>query len=608
MSENTNQNGRKQLNSDTGTTRRSFMKAASAGAVTVGFGASMMGSAGAAGINLPPLARDGNKIVDPSGNEVILRGVNIADPGEQSREWRGQTAPETFELATDPNEGWFNRIIRIPMQPQFISSGTVAPSENDMAHGDDWGPVLPGALEQSDLEWYLETYIDELVEMGRERGAYVMLDYHRHYPIFHQEDHKNHGVPNDIWVCSSDGGEDWRYPEVCGERGVLWHGEDQIDEIWNLIDEQNILEAFDLSEDEIYLEPAEITNALDDELQMFWSTVADRYAEDMHVVFDVYNEPTGPYGGDWGGPQRQAGELSEPAVAPGDAEGNYDVAHCEMKAWYDLWRDRAQPWVDTVEENAPGHLVTIGNPRWSQYTHWAPYNEFEAENMCYTGHVYTQDDLRPLGDYFGDPAEQVPIFFSEFGWMSHEGLVETPWMDCSGEHGGDCGPYIEGFEQFLNEYDVHPICWNFDHTYEPNFFDHGEPGQGNGAVGADDWMNHLLDTTPGQWWHEWVQDKEGDRDQPTSGSTAYDGDGGPNSMHIGYEDVGDCDGGNGGGSQDTTGDGLHNDINGDGETTTTDVTEFFDGFNDEYSDAQYYDFSGDGQVTTTDVIELFNSL
>lgn len=92
------------------------MKATGASVLAVGGLGAVAGSAAGQAADLPPLARDGNKIVDPSGNEVILRGVNIADPGEQSRDWRGQTAPETFELATDESEGWYTNIVRIPRE------------------------------------------------------------------------------------------------------------------------------------------------------------------------------------------------------------------------------------------------------------------------------------------------------------------------------------------------------------------------------------------------------------------------------------------------------------------------------------------------------------
>ncbi|PCR91869.1 cellulase family glycosylhydrolase [Natrinema ejinorense] len=620
MTENTNQadsEAQSKRGSRTiSTSRRTILKATGTSVIAIG-GLGVSGAASTQEVDLPPLARDGNKIVDPSGNEVILRGVNIADPAEQSRKWRGQTAPETFRLATNESEGWYTNVVRVPVMPAFLAAGTRNAEPWEMPHGDDWGPALPGQFDREDVKWYCRTFLDELVELGAQRGAYVMIDYHRHYPVFHQEDHKNHGVDPNVWQCSSDGGEDWRHPEVCGERGVLWHGEDQVDEIWDLIDEQNILEAYDLTEDDIYLEPPEVSNALDEELHTFWEVVADRYAGDDHVIFDVYNEPTGPYGGDWGGPQRQAGDLSDPAEAPGDGDAsNYDVANDDMKAWYDLWVDRAQPWVDTVEENAPGHLVTIGSPRWSQYTYWAPYNEFDAENMCYTAHVYTQDDLRPLSKYFGEAAEHVPVFFSEFGWIEGGGMhVDTPWMDCSGEHDGDCEPYIQGYEEFIENYDVHPLAWSFDHTYEPNMFEHGTPGRNDGAKGADDWMNYLNDETPGVWWHEMNQQMAGDRDTFAPGDEPYpDADNGKNDKHIGPGPIG------GSGDEtvevgeyearDTDDDGRYEDVTGDGETSHEDVNAFFEHLESDgvQNNPEKFDFDGNGEIGFSDVLKLLNEI
>ncbi|WP_207591317.1 glycoside hydrolase family 2 TIM barrel-domain containing protein [Halomontanus rarus] len=62
--------------------------------------------------------------------------------------------------------------------------------------------------------------------------------------------------------------------------------------------------------------------------------------------------------------------------------------------------------------------------------------------------------------------------------------------------------------------------------------------------------------------------------------------------------------------QDTTGDGLSNDFDGSGSTTTTDVNVFFENVdNPDVADyPEYYDFDGNGQVSVTDVVELFDSL
>ncbi|GAB3017159.1 hypothetical protein GCM10025298_00230 [Natronobiforma cellulositropha] len=597
----------------------------------------MTGTASAQNITIAPLARDGNKIVDPQGEEVILRGTNTADPAKQSRTWRGQTGLETFELATDESEGWYQRCIRVPVEPTQVATGVDDPEPHQVPHGDDWGPLMPGGFDASDVEWYCQNYMDDIVQSGQDRGAYVMIDYHRHYPIFHQAEHADHGVPSDVWNCDSSTPDyDWRHPEVCGERDTMWHGEDQVDDIHAAAEDQGLVEALAADGNELYTEPAEVSNALDYELHTFWEVMADRYAGEDNVIFDIYNEPTAPYSGDWGSPTRPAGELS----LIDDPEGDFDVANPDNKVWYDLFRDRAQPWVDTAEDNGPGHLVTIGNPRWSQYTYWAPFNEFEAENMCYTAHVYTQGDLRPLSEYFGQPSEHVPIFFSEFGWIEGGGLlVDTPWMDCTTEENddpatADCQPFIDEYTDFLYDYDVHPQTWCFDHTWEPNFFSHGDPGPGGaaGAPGADDWMDHLNDHTPGQWWHDLNQDLAGDRDDPNPGSAPYpDADNSKNSLHIGYDPVPseyddayemDPNGtppeppsgldvnGNGMDAQDLSGDGLYEDITGDGNVGFNDVVTFFEEHNNDVvqSNASNFDFSGNGSVGFNDVVALFEML
>jgi hypothetical protein len=61
-------------------------------------------------------------------------------------------------------------------------------------------------------------------------------------------------------------------------------------------------------------------------------------------------------------------------------------------------------------------------------------------------------------------------------------------------------------------------------------------------------------------------------------------------------------------SADDNGDGLVRDVNGDGQFTILDVSEFLDGFDDEYSDPASYDFNGDGQVTILDVSALLDEV
>lgn len=61
---------------------------------------------------------------------------------------------------------------------------------------------------------------------------------------------------------------------------------------------------------------------------------------------------------------------------------------------------------------------------------------------------------------------------------------------------------------------------------------------------------------------------------------------------------------------DTTGDGLYNDLNGDGATTTNDVVTFFENVENPTvtTNVEYFDFDGNGQVSINDVIELFGEM
>lgn len=162
--------------------------------------------------------------------------MNVVNPwwGETYADAHGKDFWDTVRLATDETEGWYTDVIRVPAPPDMIA--------------------------EAGLETMVEEYLDRVVELTRERGVYVLLDYHA--------------------VARYD------------------------------------------------------TTEMDTRLREFWNLVAPRYAEESHVLYELFNEPTRPAG-----------------------EG--------LDSWL-TWRETAQPWVDLVRDHAPEtpiaqYRVTVGD-------------------------------------------------------------------------------------------------------------------------------------------------------------------------------------------------------------------------------------------------------
>jgi hypothetical protein len=168
---------------------------------------------------LPRLQVSGNQITTTAGDAVTLRGLNIVDPKRaNTRAERGLTSTEMVDLLTDHEGGWYPTVVRIPVQAVDIGG-----------HEYETAPEPP-AFTQAELDDYLTTHLDPLIDRCAERGVYAIVDYHRHWP------------------------------------GVAWGDVDK----------------------------GTINEPLQQEAVLFWETVAPRYAAADHVLYEIYNEPTEP--------------------------------------------------------------------------------------------------------------------------------------------------------------------------------------------------------------------------------------------------------------------------------------------------------------------------
>jgi chitodextrinase len=212
---------------------------------------------------------------------------------------------------------------------------------------------------------------------------------------------------------------------------------------------------------------ADYDTSPDEIVRNFWGTVAPAFADDEHVLYELFNEPTYPIF--W--------------------SDNGQSVESPEEEWL-LWRETAQPWVDTVREDAPETPIVLGSPSWTSRTNFAPEYPFEGENLVYAAHIYP-DNGQPdeFDDTYGVPAEDVPVFVTEFGWDPYSEDLDQ------GTNTGWGRPFREWVESYDN---VGWAVWCFDDSWAPAMFD--SPGAG----GTDDWTLRSAPEEHGGFVRQWL--------------------------------------------------------------------------------------------------------
>jgi endoglucanase len=191
------------------------------------------------------------------------------------------------------------------------------------------------------------------------------------------------------------------------------------------------------------------TDEIDAAMREFWGTVAPRYADRSHVLYELFNEPKNP-------------------SFPDD------------ETTWGTWKDHAQPWVDLIRERAPETPVVIGSPEWTSVTNMAPEDPFEGENLVYSGHIYPANGQPEEFDAtYGAPAEEVPVMITEFGW------------DANGDPDVDEGTTSGWGDPFMDWLDSYPNMgwqgWCFDPGWFPALVD-----DELNLLGGDSYAGHTI--------------------------------------------------------------------------------------------------------------------
>lgn len=167
------------------------------------------------------------------------------------------------------------------------------------------------------------------------------------------------------------------------------------------------------------------------QVETFWDFFASRYADESHVLYELYNEPQKP----------AANSLAN----------------------WNAWKEVAQPWVDRVRKDAPDTPLIVGSPNWTSLTKWAAESPFEGDTLIYAGHIYPGDG-KTADEWeaeYGAPADEVPVMITEFGWDATDDVqpgTTSEWGD----------PFREWLDDREN---VGWTAWCFDSHWAPTMVD-----------------------------------------------------------------------------------------------------------------------------------------
>ena len=189
------------------------------------------------------------------------------------------------------------------------------------------------------------------------------------------------------------------------------------------------------------------------EAVQFFSEMAERYGDNEHVLFEIYNEPI----------------------------GDFDDA---VNTWNTI-RDYAAPVIAAIREHSD-NLIIVGTPFFSQRVDIASQNPITGvENLAYTLHFYAGTHGESLRNQARTALRNgIPLFVTEWGSVNADGNGSAnesstrEWMD------------------FLKENNISHLNWSVNDLDEGAsvIFGTGQ-GQGNNGQGANtqgNWPLNLL--------------------------------------------------------------------------------------------------------------------
>ena len=179
----------------------------------------------------------------------------------------------------------------------------------------------------------------------------------------------------------------------------------------------------------------------------FFSEMAERYGDNEHVLFEIYNEPIGEFG--------------------------------NPNATWNTIRDYAAPVIAAIREHSD-NLIIVGTPFFSQRVDTASLNPITGvENLAYTFHFYAGTHGEDLRNTARTALRNgIPLFVTEWGTVNADG------------NGGTNEASTREWMAFLEENNISHLNWSVNDLNEGASILNSVGAQGQNTQGG--WPLSLL--------------------------------------------------------------------------------------------------------------------
>ncbi|MFB0525602.1 MAG: glycoside hydrolase family 5 protein [Phycisphaerae bacterium] len=185
----------------------------------------------------------------------------------------------------------------------------------------------------------------------------------------------------------------------------------------------------------------------------FWRYMAPRFANDSHVLFDLFNEPVNLIGSD-------------------------------TENWLSVRTDM-QAWVDIIRSYAPNNLILIGGPCWAMAIGPAATYPVSGNNIVYVCHLFPGHwlggNVEWNRNHITTCAAVHPVMMTSWGFSQS---LDDELLN------GTISNFGRPLKDFLEQHGIGNTAWCASHSWTPMFLPDWALNCGEGEMGCftKDWL------------------------------------------------------------------------------------------------------------------------